>query len=279
MFERRHCRGNFGFTLIELLVVIGIIAVLSAILFPVFAQVREKARAIACLSNERQIAMGAMQYLQDYDGNFPMDQYYSPNTYSGTHVQWPDMLNTYIKNGHTGDWNTGSDGVYHCPSFPSNQNFEIKPAYDVTPDGAVPWGGNGPSNGVASEQMIESPSDKIYMMECGQNNEWGGWATFTDWEWDWTDWTGSDGSHDGAHNEIRHDLHHDCDFQITGPGTWNTWAQCGMMPRFRHNNTCNVIFFDGHCKAMVAGKMNWYKNIYLNIGQSAVWHSQGWYPY
>jgi len=234
---------------------------------------------MACLSNEKQIGLGAMQYVEDYDGNYPMDQYYSPNSYSGTHVLWPDMLYPYIKNGHVGDWATGKDGVFHCPSFPSDQSMEIKPSYDMAPDGATPWGGNGPANGVANETMIDAPADKIYMMECGQNNESAGWSTFTPWEWDWTDWTGSDGSHDGEHKEIETNLNHDCDQQITHPGTWSTWAQCGMMPRFRHSRSCNVIFFDGHAKAMVAGRMNWYKNIYIPTAQSATWHAQGWYPY
>ncbi|HEV2472758.1 MAG TPA: prepilin-type N-terminal cleavage/methylation domain-containing protein, partial [Chthonomonadales bacterium] len=60
-----------GFTLIELLVVIAIIAILAAILFPVFAQAREKARAISCLSNEKELGLSVLMYVQDYDENFP----------------------------------------------------------------------------------------------------------------------------------------------------------------------------------------------------------------
>jgi prepilin-type N-terminal cleavage/methylation domain-containing protein/prepilin-type processing-associated H-X9-DG protein len=64
-------RQKSAFTLIELLVVIAIIAILAAILFPVFAQAREKARATSCLSNQKQLELGMLQYLQDFDETFP----------------------------------------------------------------------------------------------------------------------------------------------------------------------------------------------------------------
>ena len=60
-----------GFTLIELLVVIAIIAILAAILFPVFAKAREKARQITCTSNEKQLGLAFLQYVQDYDETYP----------------------------------------------------------------------------------------------------------------------------------------------------------------------------------------------------------------
>src|ERR1044071_6983028 len=62
-----------GFTLIELLVVIAIIAILAAILFPVFAQAREEARAISCLSNSKQIGLALYMYIQDYDEKYPQE--------------------------------------------------------------------------------------------------------------------------------------------------------------------------------------------------------------
>lgn len=86
-------RHSSGFTLIELLVVIAIIAILAAILFPVFAQARSKARDIATISNLKQIGLAAVQYQQDYDGaSVPFQQWVNP-TYWG----WGILLQPYLK--------------------------------------------------------------------------------------------------------------------------------------------------------------------------------------
>jgi prepilin-type N-terminal cleavage/methylation domain-containing protein/prepilin-type processing-associated H-X9-DG protein len=100
--QKRASRS--GFTLIELLVVIAIIAILAAILFPVFAQAREKARASTCLSNQKQIALAISMYAQDYDETFPFPYFQGP-----PELWWEDMVNPYIKTGNKG-------GIMTCPS-------------------------------------------------------------------------------------------------------------------------------------------------------------------
>ncbi len=90
-----------GFTLIELLVVIAIIAILAAILFPVFARARENARRTSCLSNMKQIGLGLEQYKQDYDGVFPFSRSSAGDWYTG-------YMHPYIK----------STQVIVCPSAP-----------------------------------------------------------------------------------------------------------------------------------------------------------------
>src|SRR5437016_802670 len=75
-----------AFTLIELLVVIAIIAIIAAILFPVFAQARERARMSACMSNMRQIGMALTQYVQDYDETYPYIRFHGLGAARGSHT-------------------------------------------------------------------------------------------------------------------------------------------------------------------------------------------------
>src|ERR1700704_2809341 len=93
---RRSTRN--AFTLIELLVVIAIIAILAAILFPVFAQARDKARGVACLSNIKQTALAITMYQQDYDESIPLgNQEYQGEVYNYD-ISWIKAVQPYIKN-------------------------------------------------------------------------------------------------------------------------------------------------------------------------------------
>ncbi len=105
-------RPNKGFTLIELLVVIAIIAILAAILFPVFAKAREKARQTACLSNLKQLGLGVTQYIQDYDEQFPCSLRLGNGPYSpldgATTPSWFNSIYPYTK----------SMAINICPDAP-----------------------------------------------------------------------------------------------------------------------------------------------------------------
>ena len=95
-------RARPGFTLIELLVVIAIIAILAAILFPVFANAREKARSTSCLNNLKQLGTANRLYMDDWDNQFV----YTDKTVGYTLLVWPKVLQSYIK----------SDASLRCPS-------------------------------------------------------------------------------------------------------------------------------------------------------------------
>lgn len=119
-----------GFTLIELLVVIAIIAILAAILFPVFAQAREKARAISCASNERQMGLAVLQYVQDYDETWPTGcDYYGDggaNDIFDYQATWVGKIQPYVK----------SVDIFGCPDDP--EAFQYKTTYSS-------WGNTGMS--------------------------------------------------------------------------------------------------------------------------------------
>jgi len=111
-------RMRLGFTLIELLVVIAIIAILAAILFPVFSQVREKARQTTCLSNQWQIGVAFMAYAQDYDEMLPPSNY-APNPAQPNWV-WQQFVDPYIKGNFPGNVAASQNqriSIFVCPSW------------------------------------------------------------------------------------------------------------------------------------------------------------------
>ncbi len=149
-----------GFTLIELLVVIAIIAILAAILFPVFARAKEKAKQASCLSNTKQMGLGLMMYISDYDECIPF--YYAPynkprppelpdlTAISDYGMFWQDLIYPYVKN----------LDIYKCPS---SKNYRGTPREYIGS-----YGGNYHwvfSNGYSSSLLIRNLMDFLQPAE------------------------------------------------------------------------------------------------------------------
>jgi prepilin-type N-terminal cleavage/methylation domain-containing protein len=128
-------KKRFGFTLIELLVVIAIIAILAAILFPVFSQAREKARQAQCTSNERNMAMAAMQYVNDYDERLMQTECWSCGNQLGDRHdptrRWQVRIQPYMRNIQ----------VFDCPSGSTDSGLDFSPPkWSPGGDDQTTWG-------------------------------------------------------------------------------------------------------------------------------------------
>ncbi len=200
-----------GFTLIELLVVIAIIAILAAILFPVFARAREKARQASCMSNVKQISLGFQMYTSDYDDMYPASWYVANNQDGYVAV---DTIYPYVKNYQ----------LFQCPSRKTLNPLPLA--------GAIPsmnrnglayatntnyWGGNNGAGIACNHPMgrdlsvITTPAETILIMD-----------------------------YYGA-------------FEAAAQYSINANIINGSTEIFRHSETANFGFCDGHAKALNRG--------------------------
>lgn len=243
MSQRRQRPSEDGFTLIELLVVIAIIAILAAILFPVFAQARESARKTSCLSNLKQIGLGANMYTQDYDerllpswlclngtdvtaGGCNNDL---PQPGEGRKWTWETLVQPYVKNRQ----------FLYCPSardgwgtaWPDDPGYGG--SYGMNHD-QVGWGSS------IKMAAVNKPSQFIYFQEVGA-------------AWD--------GSFAKGFSEFLNDP--DSPEAVKGrlaaanwfrsPQQYSNGAQnwCDApVPLAQHNKVCNTAYLDGHVKAI-----------------------------
>jgi prepilin-type N-terminal cleavage/methylation domain-containing protein/prepilin-type processing-associated H-X9-DG protein len=236
---RRHSgktSQKSGFTLIELLVVIAIIAILAAILFPVFAKVREKARQTSCLSNEKQLGLSFTQYVEDYDEKYPVNGG-GNNEAAG----WGSRVYPYTK----------STGVYHCPDDPTTTTTNLDGKGET--DYPVSYAFNktiADNNGLAAQN---APASTVLLFEVegvqaditNVNNELNGgnYVSAAGNGGDGGNFTGNFGWLNSNNGNYYYASGVDATWGFGNP---SRGTGCQKVPY--HTGGSNVLFADGHAK-------------------------------
>lgn len=259
-------RGTFhrhrrGFTLIELLVVIAIIAILAAILFPVFAQAREKARQTSCLSNMNQLGKAAMMYAQDYDEllvphrtvntlNPFVGQYPASQANVNDRTFWCSLLQPYVKNlqvfkcpSNPNGWVGGDPSGHVCEDATAckGAGYGGQNSYGLNDSYAAPasaYAGGPPVD--ISLTAITRPASTVYIADAsyyGVSGRGTGYAP-------------------GHDNEATYWMNiGNSDYTMYGMSKKLTPDHAVLAGRGRHSGVINCTFLDGHAKAINYDKL------------------------
>jgi prepilin-type N-terminal cleavage/methylation domain-containing protein/prepilin-type processing-associated H-X9-DG protein len=222
---KKAASSRRAFTLIELLVVIAIIAILAAILFPVFAKAREKARQASCMSNEKQILLGLTQYTQDYDELFASNWMNGSGSSAGTQWIWDQMVMPYIKS--TQVFVCPDDSATHIPTWPT----ATAPSGIVNPfhTSYAQNGGMGSNAATLTLAGVNSPSTTVFVVDANSTAlSASPWISSTARSTNSDAWVLLDPTSASAQSDN------------------DIWAA----PTPRHTGLINVGFVDGHVKAM-----------------------------
>lgn len=242
----KNTRVRSGFTLIELLVVIAIIAILAAILFPVFAQAREKARSSSCLSNQKQIATAILSYTQDYDESYPLAYgKYNGAWASGYGASFPAKWDTPVDAGFDANseaaWANSiqpyikSIELFRCPSA-----SEVTLGWSATPSRSNPGFSSYAYNGLLMSSplaAVNAPADVIMVSEAQGKTAYEGVALANP-------------------RLICPNANEECVYkprsggacQTGNGGTGATGTYGDAATRWVHSNGMNFTFADGHVK-------------------------------